>query len=407
MSKEQSRLDDVVKTGRETLCGRYLRNFWQPIYRSQDLKRGRAVPVEILSEKFTLYRGESGSPHIVAFKCAHRGTQLSTGWVEGEDIRCRYHGWKYDACGQCVEQPSESISFASKVRIRSWPAQDYLGLIWGYFGEKETPSFRRFADLEGEGLLIANPPEMWPCNYFNRLENDSAHPPFTHRESLRRVGRQLKPGGSITAEEMEYGVRFTRAGRQTYTYFFMPNLVELGREPGTIETRVPGAGKTTAYPNVRLLIYVPINDGRCVTFPIDYLEIDGSEATAYREQCNDFMAKVDTARLNKLAESVLAGETSIEDLDANLSTFDLFWIEDYVTAVGQGAFADRNQERLGQSDKGVILIRKLFDRELSALAKGAQLTPWCDPPKGLTDEKAPLREVHKQASPDYIPGGIS
>jgi 5,5'-dehydrodivanillate O-demethylase len=130
-----------------------------------------------------------------------------------------------------------------------------------------------------------------------------------------------------------------------------------------------------------------------VTFPIDYLEICGSEAIAYQEQCSEFMSKVDTTKLNHLAESVLAGETSIEDLDTNLSTFDLFWIEDYVTAVGQGIFADRDQERLGQTDKGVILIRKIFDRELSALAKGAHLTRWFDPPKGLTDQKAPLREL--------------
>src|SRR5688500_15469914 len=128
MSKEQPHIDDVVRTSPETLCGRYLRRFWQPLYRSEDLKPGRAVPVEIMSEKFTLYRGHSGSPHIVALRCAHRGTQLSAGWVEGEDIRCRYHGWKYDASGQCLEQPSESTSFASKVCIRSWPVREYLGL---------------------------------------------------------------------------------------------------------------------------------------------------------------------------------------------------------------------------------------------------------------------------------------
>jgi 5,5'-dehydrodivanillate O-demethylase len=393
MSTEHSYFDNVIQTGQGTLCGRYLRSFWQPLYRSEDLRRGRAVPLEIMSEKFTLYRGESGSPHIVAFRCAHRGTQLSTGWVEGEDIRCRYHGWKYDACGQCIEQPSESASFASKVRIASYPVKEYLGLIWGYLGQQEAPTFRRFADLEGDGLLIANPPELWPCNYFNRLENDSAHPPFTHRESLRRVGRQLNPGGSIMAEEINCGVRFTRTGRQTYTYFFMPNIIELGREAGTIETRVPGAGKTTAFPNVRLLIYVPVNDDKCVTFPIDYLAVTGSEATAYWERCKEFMSKVNTAKLNSLAESVLAGEVCIEDLDANLTTFDLFWIEDYVTAVGQGVIADREHERLGQTDKGVILIRKIFERELAALAKGVPLTRWVDPPKGLTDEKAPPREA--------------
>ena len=110
------------------------------------------------------------------------------------------------------------------------------------------------------------------------------------------------------------------------------------------------------------------------------LEVTGSEAMAYRERCSEFMLKVNTARLNNLAESVLAGETCIEDLDANLTTFDLFWIEDYVTAVGQGAFADRNHERLAKRIKESFL----FGKSLSAnwpRWQGAQLTRWVDPPK--------------------------
>src|SRR6266542_3694406 len=74
-----------------------------------------------LREDYTLYRGEEGQVHLVDFRCAHRGTQLSTGWVEGDCIRCFYHGWKYDGAGQCVEQPAEDAGFASKVRIRSYP----------------------------------------------------------------------------------------------------------------------------------------------------------------------------------------------------------------------------------------------------------------------------------------------
>src|ERR1043166_4817477 len=98
---------DFVHTGPETLCGRYMRLFWQPVYRSRDLERGHTKPIRIMGEDFTLYRGEGGSPHVVAFRCAHRGTQLSAGSVEGDCLRCVYHGWKYDGSGQCVEQPAE------------------------------------------------------------------------------------------------------------------------------------------------------------------------------------------------------------------------------------------------------------------------------------------------------------
>ena len=49
-----------------------------------------------MGEQFTLYRGDDGKPHVVDFRCAHRQTQLSVGWVEDDCIRCRFHGWKYD-----------------------------------------------------------------------------------------------------------------------------------------------------------------------------------------------------------------------------------------------------------------------------------------------------------------------
>ena len=133
---------DQYRTGPETLGGRYMRSFWHPVYRSEDLPAGWAKPIKIMSEDFTLYRGEGGAPHVIAFQCAHRGLQLSVGWVEDDCIRCRYHGWKYDATGQCIEVPTESESTAKTVRIRSYPTVEYLGFIFAYFGAGEPPPYR-------------------------------------------------------------------------------------------------------------------------------------------------------------------------------------------------------------------------------------------------------------------------
>jgi len=74
--------EDFVHTGPGTLAGRYMRMFWQPVYRAQDLATGRANPIRIMNEDFTLYRGEGGAPHVVEFRCRHRGAQLSAGWVK-------------------------------------------------------------------------------------------------------------------------------------------------------------------------------------------------------------------------------------------------------------------------------------------------------------------------------------
>src|SRR5918992_3734664 len=139
---------DFVHTGPNTLAGKFLRMFWQPVYCSHELPSGRAVPIRILGEDLTLYRGDGGSPHVVGFRCAHRRTQLSVGWVEGDCLRFFYHGWKYDGSGQCVEQPAEDPSFPPKVQIRSYPTEEYLGLIFAYIGDGEAPPLRRFPQLE-------------------------------------------------------------------------------------------------------------------------------------------------------------------------------------------------------------------------------------------------------------------
>jgi 5,5'-dehydrodivanillate O-demethylase len=116
--------EDLYHTGPDTLAGRYMRLFWHPVYVAAELPSGRAIPIRVFGEDFTLYRGQGGAAHVVAFRCAHRGTQLSTGWVEGDNLRCFYHGWMYDGSGQCVEQPAEDASFAAKVSIRAYPTGD-------------------------------------------------------------------------------------------------------------------------------------------------------------------------------------------------------------------------------------------------------------------------------------------
>jgi phenylpropionate dioxygenase-like ring-hydroxylating dioxygenase large terminal subunit len=102
-----------VQTAPGTIGGRFLRQFWQPVYHSVDLERGRATPLRIMSQDFTLYRGESGTAVLIDPKCPHRAAQMSIGRVESDAIRCFYHGWKFGADGACLEQP-RSTTIVSK-----------------------------------------------------------------------------------------------------------------------------------------------------------------------------------------------------------------------------------------------------------------------------------------------------
>src|SRR5689334_15344061 len=97
----------LTQTGVDTDMGRLLRRFWQPVALSREVEPGTAAPVMVMGEELTLFRGVSGKAYLVGGTCAHRRTVLHTGWVEGERIRCTYHGWQYDGTGQCTQRPAE------------------------------------------------------------------------------------------------------------------------------------------------------------------------------------------------------------------------------------------------------------------------------------------------------------
>jgi 5,5'-dehydrodivanillate O-demethylase len=377
---------DFVHTGPGTIAGKYLRLFWQPVFRSEDLLSGQAVPLRVMNENFTLYRGEGGKPHIVEFRCPHRGTQLSIGLVDDDCIRCHYHGWKFDESGQCIEQPGEDQAFAQKVKIQTYPTREYLGLIFAFLGDTIAPDFRRYPDFEREGVLKAGIPERWPCNYFNRCENglNSAHVAFTHRESALRVNRPDRLAiRQVSVEETDYGIKETQniPGRSAqYVHFHMPN-VNQPRSALRIQSAIGDAG---SLPVDRLFWYVPVDDEHCVTFVVDWVPLTGSRAKEYLERSREVHDKLSLTP-NELATRILAGQMRLRDVDPDISTYFLFWVEDYLSMVGQGPIADRSRERLGRMDTGVILLRKIWERELLTLAEGRPLKQWTSP-GGLADQ---------------------
>jgi 5,5'-dehydrodivanillate O-demethylase oxygenase subunit len=359
---------DFAHTGPGTLAGRYLRRFWQPVYEAARLAPGHAKPLHIMSEDFTLYRGEDGAPHVVAPRCAHRGTQLSTGWVEGECLRCFYHGWKYDHTGQCVEMPAEEASFPSKVRIASYPTREHLGLIFAYLGDGDAPPFPPYPPFQGEGVLEANA-ELFLCNYFQDFENsaDEVHVSFVHREGGSHQGIYDLP--RITAEETDYGmVRFgTRAGGDVrVTHHFWPNTTRVIIPPMAGMEGVGGWREI-------YLTFVPVDDTQHYAFLAGIVRVTGAAADAYLAQRERFEAACAAAPSSSaLAAEVLAGQRRVADTRHP----ELVIFQDKVAQTGQGAIQDRTRERLGRSDTAVILLRKLFARELEALATGRPLKQW-------------------------------
>jgi 5,5'-dehydrodivanillate O-demethylase len=324
-----------------------------------------------MSEDVTLYRGEGGAPHCVAFRCAHRGTQLSTGWVEGDELRCFYHGWKYGPDGQCTEQPAEPEPFCNRIRIRSYPTVEYLGLTFVYFGEGNPPPLPRYPDFEAEGVRTTST-YLRACNYFNSIENgvDPAHLAFVHRVSaFAFADHGLRSVPQASGEETSYGVVCRAArpdGGVRLTHHLMPNMLHIKGSPDD------DAGAPW---NDALAWRVPIDDEIHVSFNVNLQHVTGEAARRYEER----MAAREGAPpppVNELAAQIMAGEMHVDDVGQPPY---IVGVQDTVAQVGQGAIPDRGIERLGRSDAVIMLVRQIWMRELRAFAEGRPLTEWTRP----------------------------
>jgi 5,5'-dehydrodivanillate O-demethylase oxygenase subunit len=360
---------DITATRPGTAGGKFMRQFWMAVHRSEDLAPGHAKPIRIMSEDYTLYRGESGRAQVFDYRCPHRGAQLHLGWVEGDAIRCLYHGWKFDCSGQCIEQPAEEPGFARKVSARAWPTREHMGLVFAYFGEGEPPAWPPYPEPPQAGLVHVWNVESVPCNWLQCYENtaDEVHVAFVHR-----------PGGShakmaaelplITAQETEWGMlRYgTRKKEVRHTLHYMPNVTRVIVPPlGGFEGV---GGWQEIYFN-----FTPIDDQTHLWLITSHVKVTGAEAERFLAKKKEFMEKLRTSpKVMDLVQDVWAGRKRLIDIEHP----ELAMVQDIAVQAGQGRIAERSQERLGRSDAGIILWRKILARELGAIAEGRPGKKW-------------------------------
>lgn len=356
-----------VGTAPATLGGRYLRQFWQPVYHTADLEPGRATPLRVMSADFTLYRGESGAVFLIGPHCPHRAAQMSIGRIEGDAIRCFYHGWKFGAGGVCLEQPAEGAGFTQKVSIGSYPTREYLGLIFAFLGEGEPPEFPRFAEFERFEGFVEVDSYSRACNYFQNLENslDMSHVAFVHADNSASFSG-IGDGIDLEANESAWGVTYTYVrpdGQARVQQFGMPNVFYMTALPTD-----PEIGWQES-----LFWWVPIDDHNHVQFSVHRVPATGDAARTIHERRQKRRAEIDL-RHQDVCAAILAGELRLADVDAK--RVDLVRLQDDLAQISQGIVADRSSERLGRGDVGVVAIRKLWHRELSALQSGAPQKTW-------------------------------
>ena len=133
LAEERNR--ELTSIGPNTKMGRLLRRYWYPVAVATDVAQF-PKQVRILGENLALYRDRSGRYGLLDESCPHRGASLAYGISDDRGLRCAYHGWLFDAKGQCLEQPAESptSSFHERIRIAAYPVREMGGMLWAYLG---------------------------------------------------------------------------------------------------------------------------------------------------------------------------------------------------------------------------------------------------------------------------------
>lgn len=187
---------------------------WYPVAWSREVRRGKAHGVRFAGDPIVLVRTESDKVFALEDRCAHRQVPLHAGVVEGESIRCCYHGWTYDCSGKCIDVP-----YLGKERlpngVRAYPCREVAGLIFVFPGDpaladgKPLPEFASVVDKHYKTRRFGREVK---CHYSFMHENlmDMNHQ-FLHRRQMgmmraRSLGRRRGDG----FVEVDY--TFTREG---------------------------------------------------------------------------------------------------------------------------------------------------------------------------------------------------
>lgn len=110
-------------------------NHWYAVAIAAEVKT-KPVKATLWGEDIVVYRDAAGQVHALDDRCPHRQVKLSEGAVKGNNLECAYHGWQFDANGQCTEVPylAENQKLPT-CRIRVYPVVEQDGFVWVFPGD--------------------------------------------------------------------------------------------------------------------------------------------------------------------------------------------------------------------------------------------------------------------------------
>ena len=386
MSQEQN--DLITRTGPKDPCGRLMRMYWQPAALVDELEGPRPVrPVKLLGEDLVLFRDEQGSYGLIERHCAHRGADLAFGRLEHGGLRCAFHGWLFDASGQCLETPAEPADskLCQGIKQRAYPVVEKRGILWAYLGEGEPPAFPEIDCFVAPDSHTFAFKGYINCNWLQALEVgiDPSHASFLHRffedeDTSTAYGRQFRGTSAgtelpmtkilreydrpiINVEQTEYGLRLIalREIDQERTHVRVTNQLF----PNAFVIPMSTEMTITQW-------HVPIDDENCYWYAIFTSYSAPVDKKKMREQRLELYELPDyVSRKNRSNDYGFDPHeqqtTTYTGMGNDINVHDQWAVE------SMGPIQDRTREHLGTADKAIVQFRRLLRQEIEKATKGA------------------------------------
>ena len=190
----------------------YVRDCWYVAAWDHDLTASSPIGRVILNEPVVIYRSGSGRLVALADRCCHRFAPLSLGRVEGDELRCMYHGLKFGADGRCTEIPGQDMIPATAC-VKAYPVVSRHSWVWVWMGDpaKADESLIPAAvGFEDPAWTLRSGHMDYEANYLLINDNltDFTHLSYVHANSFgaTEAFARTRP----TVERLDRGVRIWR-----------------------------------------------------------------------------------------------------------------------------------------------------------------------------------------------------
>jgi vanillate O-demethylase monooxygenase subunit len=180
-----------------------LRRTWQPVANAADLPAGKIIGYTLLNVELVVVRFADGGLLAADTACPHKGARLTAGCLHRGELVCAYHGWRFNAAGECQSIPSLVEPNPEKLalsHLRTYAVQERYGLVWVKLetSDHALPDVPEFEDPRW--TYVMGPPMRFAAGWRREVENylDMSHFAFAHRTTLGQAADPRIPDMDIT-----------------------------------------------------------------------------------------------------------------------------------------------------------------------------------------------------------------